>query len=89
MMGAGYHGKVLLANDRWNDEAFHSRAYWRLRFMWLPKRSAITGRRLWLRFVYEGTAMWTGPGDPVFEFRYHEPMEHIIWQLKGNYNGNI
>ena len=88
-MGAGYHGKVLLANDRWNEEAFHSRAYWRLRFMWLPKRSAITGRRLWLRFVYEGTAMWTGSGDTVFEFRYNEPTEHIIWQLKGNYNGTI
>ncbi len=61
MMGAGFYRKI----GRW-DEAFYTRAHWRLRFMWLPKRSAITGRWLWLRFVYEGTAMWTGPGEPVF-----------------------
>jgi hypothetical protein len=61
---------------------FYDRAYWRLRFLWWPKRSAITGRWLWLCRVYEGTAMYTGPGDPVFEFRYHEPVEHIIWRLK-------
>ena len=66
------------------DILFNGRAYWRLRFLWWPRRSALTGRWLWLRYVYEGTAMWTGPGDPVFEFRYHEPVEHIIWQLKGN-----
>jgi hypothetical protein len=62
--------------------AFRLRAYWRLRFLWRPRRSAITGRWLWLRFAYEGTAMWAGVGDPIFEFRYHEPIEHIIWQLK-------
>lgn len=88
-MGTGYYGKVLLANDRWDDDAFYTRAHWRLRFLWRPKRSAITGRWLWLCRVYEGTAMWTGPGDTVFEFRYHEPTEHIIWQLKGNYDGNV
>jgi len=94
-MGAGYHGKVLLANDRWDDvDAFYTIAHWRLRFLWRPKRSAITGRWLWLCRVYEGTAMWTGLGseltpDAIVKFRYHEPTEHIIWQLKGNYNGNI
>jgi hypothetical protein len=63
-------------------ESFYNRAYWHLRFLWLPKRSALTGRWLWLRQAYEGTAMWTGPGTPVFEFKYHEPAEHVIWQLR-------
>jgi hypothetical protein len=71
----------------WEEEAFHTHAYWQLRFLWWPKRSAITGRWLWLRQVYIGTRMITGPGDPVFLFRYHEPEEHIIWRLK--YNDNI
>jgi len=71
----------------WEEESFHTHAYWRLRFLWWPKRSSITGRRLWLRQVYEGTRMITGPGDPVFLFRYHEPAEHLIWRLK--YNDNI
>jgi hypothetical protein len=64
------------------DEFFNRGAYWRLKFLWLPKRSAITGRRLWLQTVYEGIRMITGPGDPVFIFKYHETAEHIIWQLK-------
>ena len=64
------------------NDAFYNRAYWRQRFMWWPRRSALTGRWLWLRRVYEGTAMWTGPGTPVFEFRYHERIEHLIWSLK-------
>ena len=63
-------------------DSFHDRAYWRKKFLWWPKRSELTGRWLYLRPVYEGTAMWTGPGDPVFEFRYREPVEHLIWKLK-------
>jgi hypothetical protein len=65
-----------------DDDSFYNRAYWRLTVLWWPRRSALTGRWLWLRQVYEGTAMWTGPGTPVFEFRYHEPAEHLIWSLK-------
>jgi hypothetical protein len=65
-----------------NYDSFYSRAHWRLKSLWLPKRSDLTGQWLYLRMVYEGTAIWTGPGTPVFEFRYHEPIEHLIWQLK-------
>ena len=65
-----------------DDDSFYNRAYWHLKFLWLPKRSDLTGRWIWLCHVYEGIAMWTGPGTPVFEFRYHEPVEHLIWQLK-------
>jgi hypothetical protein len=71
----------------WEEESFHTHAHWQLRFLWWPKRSAITGRWLWLRQVYIGTRKITGPGDPVFLFRYHEPIEHLIWRLK--YNDNI
>jgi hypothetical protein len=67
----------------WTDnEAFYNRAYWHLKFLWLPKRSALTGQWLWLCQVYKGTATWTGPGEPVIECKYHEPVEHLIWQLK-------
>jgi hypothetical protein len=69
-----------------DNDSFYNRAYWRLTVLWWPKRSALTRRWLWLRPVYEGTAMWTGPGTPVFEFRYHEPAEHLIWRLKNNDN---
>ena len=31
----------------WTDEPFRDRAVWRLRFLWRPKRSALTNRWLW------------------------------------------
>ena len=65
-----------------DNDAFYNRAHWRLRFLWWPRRSDITGHWLWLRRVYEGTAMWTGPGTPAFEFKYREPAEHLLWSLK-------
>ena len=76
-----------ISDPDWESNAFrarepYARAFWRLRFMWRPRRSALTGRWLWLRRVYEGTAMWTGPGETVVEFRYHEHVEHVIWSLK-------
>jgi len=77
MMGAGYYSPGVDAYDH-----FYHKAFWRLKFLWWPKRSDISGRWLWLRQVYEGTAMYHGPGEAVFEFRYHEIKEHLIWKLK-------
>ena len=68
--------------DEMGYDPFARRAHWKLRFMWKPRRSAITNRWLWLCYAYEGVALWTGPGDPVVEYRYHEKVEHIIWRLK-------
>ena len=76
-MGAGYYTPSVNAYDH-----FYHKAVWRSKFIWQPKRSAITGRWLWLRQVYEGIAIYHGPGEAVFEFRYHEPKEHMIWSLK-------
>ncbi len=55
-----------------------------LKFVVLPKRCYITGKLLWLRLAYKQTAMWTGPGDPVFEHRFYDKTEFIIQRLKGN-----
>jgi phage-related protein len=61
---------------------FHDRAQWQLKFAWLPKRCLLSNKCIWLKFAYRGRAMYTGPGDPVFEDHWHETTEHIIWQLK-------
>jgi hypothetical protein len=29
--------------------------------------------------------MWSGPGDPVYEYKWHSKTEHIIYQLKRQY----
>ena len=88
-MGAGYYSKRLMARDRDRDESFYRRAVWVKRFAWWPKRCDCSGRWLWLQRVMMGVAMYTGPGDPVFEFRWHDAKEHVVFLLKGNLNGNV
>lgn len=52
-----------------------------LKFAWLPKTCHISGKRIWLKKAYRMTRMITGPGDPIFEYRWHDKNAHIIWQL--------
>ena len=52
-----------------------------LKFAWLPKTCHISGKRIWLKKAYRMTRMITGPGDTVFEYRWHDKNAHIIWQL--------
>ena len=61
---------------------FYDRAKWELKFCWLPKHCLASNKRIWLEFAYRGRAMYTGPGDVVFEDQWHNKVEHIIWQLK-------
>ena len=81
-MGAGYLGKKAMSMKWDNDESFYRRAIWEKRFVWWPRRCNITGSRLWLTQAMMGMAMWTGPGDPVFEFKWHNAKEHVFWRLK-------
>jgi hypothetical protein len=81
-MGAGYLGKRAMAMEQDRMESFYRRAVWVERFAWRPRRCNITGRRLWLEKTMMGVAMWTSPGDPVFEFRWHDAKEHMMWLLK-------
>ena len=53
-----------------------------LKFAWLPETCHITGKTIWLKYGYRMTRMITGPGDPIFEHRWHDKIEHIIWKLK-------
>ena len=53
-----------------------------LEFAFFPKRCDISGQLIWLKYGYKLTAMWTGPGDPTFEERWHDKHEHIIWKLR-------
>jgi hypothetical protein len=66
-----------------HDALFYIRAEWKLcRVSW-PKKCELTGR--WLcpgTLAYRGRAMYTGPGESAIEERWHNKIEHIIWQLK-------
>ncbi len=52
-----------------------------LKFAWLPKTCHISGKRIWLKYAYRMTRIITGPGESIFEYRWHDKNAHIIWQL--------
>jgi len=81
MMGAGYLGKKAMAMNWDNDESFYRKAVWRERFAWWPRRCNISNKRIWLKKCMMGVAMWTGPGEPVFEFKWHDSKEHLFFLL--------
>lgn len=52
-----------------------------LKFAWLPQTCDISGKHIWLKFGYRLTRMILGPGDTIFEYRWHDKNEHLIWKL--------
>lgn len=52
-----------------------------IKFAWLPETCHISGKRIWLKYGYRMTRIITGPGDSIFEYRWHDKNEHIIWKL--------
>jgi hypothetical protein len=79
-MGVGYYGKKAMKWD--NDESFYRKVIWREQFAWIPRRCNLSNKRIWLKKCMMGVAMWTGPGDPVFEFKWHDMKEHLFWMIK-------
>ena len=53
------------------------------KFALTPQKCYITGKRLWLKKAYMQTAMWTGPGDPAFEYRWYDKDEFLLARIKG------
>lgn len=55
----------------------------RLKFILWPKRCHLTHKTLWLEYAYEQVAMYTGPGDPVYDYRYYDQNEFLIAKIRG------
>jgi hypothetical protein len=53
------------------------------KFVWFPKKCHFTGKVLWLQNAYKQTSMLTGPGDPIFEYRYYDKNEFLVARIKG------
>lgn len=67
----------------WKVDAFYDRAIWKLTFAWRPHRCYMSNKWIWGKLGYRGTAMWTGPGTPVFEINWLTKEEYLIGMLKG------
>lgn len=55
----------------------------KLEFIIWPRKCHLSGKNLWFKTAYKQTAMWTGPGDPVFEYRWYNKEEFLIARIKG------
>ncbi|NDB84159.1 MAG: hypothetical protein EB127_15785 [Alphaproteobacteria bacterium] len=53
-----------------------------LKFVFFPKRCWISGKYMWFTFAYRKVAMWTGPGEPIFEYRWYDKNEFLLLKLK-------
>ena len=62
---------------------FVNQAIWYVKFAWWPQRCWISNRLIWLELAYKGTAMWTGPGDPLFEYHWVNKNEYLVAKIKG------
>ena len=88
MMGAGYQGKRGASRYEYLEEYFSDNYFYdrclgaELKFAWWPRRCYLTNKLVWLKFGYKMTRMITGPGEPIYQTRWHDKDEHIIWQLK-------
>jgi hypothetical protein len=65
------------------DDFFYNRAVWYLKFAWLPTRCDLSNKLIWFKVAYKGTAMFTGPGNPVFDNRWVTKEDFLFARLKG------
>lgn len=56
---------------------------WQLKFCLLPKKCFYSKKTIWFKKAYFGTAMLTGPGDPLFHHRWVDQKEFFLQQIKG------
>lgn len=78
MMGTNYTGNGIHVYD-----PFWDRATWKYKFAFFPKQCVISKKRIWFECAYKGTRMITGPGEPVFEYRWLTKEEFLIGRIKG------
>lgn len=68
---------------------FWERANWTYKFALIPKRCAKTNKWMWMQTVAQAHCMYTGPGDPIHEYRYIDKNEFFMLQLQGGLKNGI
>lgn len=78
-MSLGYEPKSLSEAD-WH---FYKKcAGWEYKFSLLPRRCSLSGKRIWLKKAYRGTAFYrTMDIHIISEHKWHDKDEHIVWVL--------
>ena len=63
--------------------SFRKRIVWRRTFAWWPRKCAVTSKLIWLKPVWKGTIIWTGPGEPIIEDSFLSEGEYLMNRLRG------
>jgi len=66
-----------LVHPWWQNES-----QWQRKFAWWPVRSTETRQWIWMKPVWLGSYIITGPGDSVYMQFWLTEQEYLIWQLK-------
>jgi hypothetical protein len=72
--------------DTMTENEFLDQAEVKLMWSWWPRRCAITGELLCFNLAYRAERIWTGPGEPITEYRWYNRYEFLMMRLKGNEN---
>lgn len=74
---------TLMYRPLFSQREFYRRAHWKKKFVLWPKRCDLNKSRLWLTTAYQGVRVYTGPGDPVYEYRWLSKESFTLSALKG------
>jgi hypothetical protein len=66
-----------------SQREFFRQAHWQLKFVLWPRQCYLSDNRIWLKRAYCGTRVITGPGDPVYEYRWLTKESFVTAALKG------
>lgn len=70
-----------------SQREFYRRAYWQFKFVLWPRRCDLSKNRIWLERAYRGTRVITGPGEPVYEYKWLSKESFLKAALGGIING--
>jgi hypothetical protein len=68
---------------RVGDNIFYGRARWTKKYTYWPRRCDKSKKWIWLTYGYIGYAAWTGPGEPIEEYRWLDEKVYLMELLKG------
>jgi len=72
-------------DNTFDNDAFKRRCIgWEMKFAVLPKKCHYSQKMIWLELAYRGTALWTGPGESLFEHRWISKNQYLIQKIKGS-----
>lgn len=71
----------FMDDDDWFDR--HCIGWEQKLSVW-PRRCYYSNKLLWFKQAYMGTSVLTGPGDPIFEYRWVDPKQYLFLKIKGD-----